>query len=150
MALKLLKQKALRSTSKYITSSSFGVYKCDFKKLSNEIYQEEMKRMETAAKHVRLKILEKIKSLNIGKLSGDLLKGIRYKRLSNSYIVGAMAPAWHAHFIELGTIARKVLNYKGKKGVVVSVGSVKPKPFIGPTFAEEKEKVRQIMSEPIL
>lgn len=141
---------ALKSTSRFLKSGNVAMYKADFKKLSNEIYQEEMKRMEVAAKLVKEKILEKIDSLGIKKLSGDLKKGIKYKRLSNSYIVGAMRPAWHAHFLELGTAIRKVLNYMGKKGVAVSTGSVKPKPFIFPTFEEQKDEVRKILSEPIL
>lgn len=124
--------------------------KIDFKKLSNEIRQEEMKRMETAAKLIKDKILEKIDSLGIKKLTGNLKKGIKYKRLANSFLVGAMSPAWHAHLLEFGTVTRKVMNFMGRKGVVVSAGAVKPTPFIFPTFAEQAEPVRQILSEPIL
>lgn len=134
--------------SNYVTSGKFGKYRNDFKKISNELHQSEMRLMEKSAKMVRDKIKEKIVSQKIEKRSGDLLKGIKAKRLSNSFLVGAMSPAWHAHLLEFGTVVRKVFNHQGRKGVAVSVGRVAPRPFIFPTFEEQRENVRQILSEP--
>lgn len=132
------------------TSQFVALRKADFKKLGKEIHDEEMRRMEKAGDHVRKKILEKIDSLGIGKHSGNLKKGIRKKRLSNAVLVGAMRPAYHAHWLELGTDDRFVKNYQGHKGWEIPVGKITKTPFIMPTFQEESGKVKEIMSEPVV
>jgi HK97 gp10 family phage protein len=121
--------------------------KSSLKMIEKEISIAERKLRNRAAIHVRDRIREKISGPGPsaagsppGKHSGNLKKGIRIKDLGQETLVGAMAPAWHAHLLEFGTDERFLKSGK-------SVGGVKPRPFIFPTFEEEKSNVQQILSE---
>ncbi len=129
---------------------NFAIRKADFKRIGNEIYREEMARMEKAGDMLINEMKSELNRLGIKKQTGNLIKGLKKKRQDASVLVGAMAPAYHAHFIEFGTSERFVQNYRGHKGVVKFVGAVKATPFILPTFERKKEEVKQILSEPII
>lgn len=144
---KLLKAKTGSSTSGFITTNKFGLRKGDFKKVTNELWREEMERMVKAAKYVKEKIREKIDAVGIGDKTHRLRKSIKYKRTNNAVFVGSTDPK--AHLIELGTEERTVQNYMGKEGVTKAVGRMDPTPFVQPTFEEEKQNVKNIMAEPL-
>jgi len=104
-------------------------------------------RVWEAAVYVRDKLKDKAKTM-FTKRSGDLIRGMAAaKRDNKAYaIVGASAPAYHAHLLEFGTVPRTVKNYRGQQGRAVAVGQIKPTPFILPTFEEEKNNVEKILS----
>lgn len=107
--------------------------------VSNDIKKVEKAVLKEASIHVRNKIKDKIKTLGIGKRSGNLIKGIQYKILNDDVaLVGAGAPAYHAHLIEFGTVIRKTKKGKNK-------GKMTRKPFIIPTLLEESDTVKDIM-----
>lgn len=113
------------------------------------------KLLDKAAAHVRKKMKEKVSQRHTskagdppGRQTGDLIKGIKFIREgSDKRLVGVGRPASHAHLLEFGTVPRTVKNYQGKKGVRVAVGRVLPRPFMQPTFEEEKGTVEKILSE---
>jgi HK97 gp10 family phage protein len=103
-------------------------------------------RVWQAAVHVRGKLKDKARTM-FKKQRGDLITGmVADKRDTKAYaVVGAGAPAYHAHLLEFGTNPRTVQHYRGTGGQV-AVGRIKPQPFILPTFEEEKDSVEKILS----
>ena len=81
-----------------------------------------------------------------GKISGDLRKGIGYlnEKAQHQTKVGVGPPAYYAHMLEFGTAERFVSTKGGKKR---SVGRVLPRPFVYPTFEQEADAVKDILSE---
>jgi hypothetical protein len=113
-----------------------------------------------AAQHLKKKMKEKVSDIwekgtgprpgePPAKRGGDLAKGIMYVNddVIRESKVGVGPPAYHAHLMEFGTQNRTVLNYGGVKGKQVNVGRVLPRPFVQPTFEEEAETVKNILSE---
>ena len=103
-----------------------------------------------AARHIADKMKEKLSVKHVslpgqapGKQSGDLVKGITTDNMKahRKTLVGVKAPAHHAHLMEFGT-AERIVKKTGRK-----VGRVLPRPFLGPTFEEEADTVREILSE---
>lgn len=144
---KLLKAKTGSSTSGFITTNKFGLRMGDFKKVTTELWREEMGRMVKAAKAVKSRIIDFIDFNGIGTVSGKLKKSIKYRRTNNAVFVGSTDPK--AHLIELGTEERTVQNYMGKEGVTKAVGRMDPKPFVQPAFEDMKQDVKDIMAEPL-
>lgn len=108
-------------------------------------------RLTKAAKHVAKKMREKASDVwepgtgpmpgePPAKRTGELVKGIGYEAELGEMFVGVGKPASHAHLLEFGTEDRydKKGHYKGR---------VAPRPFVYPTFEEESETVKKIMSE---
>jgi len=109
------------------------------KDVFKDIEKAEKKVLKEAAVHVQLKMKEKAKN-KFKKKTGALLKGIGYKIIDrDTALVGAGPPAYHAHLLELGTMDRKT-----KTGL--SKGRIIKTPFMIPTFEEESEAVKRIMS----
>jgi len=130
-----------------ITTNKFGLRMGDFKKVTNELWREEMGRVVKAAKAVKSRIIDFIDFNGIGTVSGKLKKSIKYRRTNNAVFVGSTDPK--AHLIELGTEERTVQNYMGKEGVTKAVGRMDPKPFVQPAFEDMKQDVKDIMAEPL-
>lgn len=115
------------------------IYKSYVSEIQKDIKKIEKGILKEASIHVRDKIKEKLKTLGIGKKTGNLVKGIKYEILNDDVsIVGAAPPAYHAHLLEFGTVERK--TKKGKR-----TGKMTMKPFIIPTFIEESDAVKNIM-----
>lgn len=91
-----------------------------------------------AAAHVKKKLRRKAKQ-KFGSGS-DITKGVGHKHLKRVSLVGIGPPGHHAHFIEFGTDGRYTKDGKYK-------GFVKADPFVVPTYKEESDAVRRIMSE---
>lgn len=130
-----------------IATNKFGLRMGDFKKVTNELWREEMGRVVKAAKAVKSRIIDFIDFNGIGTVSGKLKKSIKYRRTNNAVFVGSTDPK--AHLIELGTEERTVQNYMGKEGVTKAVGRMDPKPFVQPAFEDMKQDVKDIMAEPL-
>lgn len=118
-----------------------------FKEIQKEIDKGEKAARTKAAQHLVKIMKEKVSRPERsepgeppGKFTGNLQKGIRYQNLPGETLVGVGPPAYHAHLAEFGTVER--VTKKGKK-----VGRELPRPFVLPTFEEEKEEVKRIMSE---
>lgn len=118
------------------------------KDIEKEIQQAEREKLKKAAQHVHKKIRDKIKHRRIsqpgeppGRYSGNLYKGIGYSVGKDEAIVGTKPPANHAHLLEFGTEQRTVKKTGKDAGKVVA------RPFLLPTFDEEKETVKNILSE---
>lgn len=114
------------------------------------------KQLDRAATYLRNKIRDKVSKKIKSKPSdppglqtGNLKKGIKFVREPGRRLVGVGKPASHAHLLEFGTGPRFVKNYRGKGGTVF-VGAISPRPFIVPTFEEEKDATEKILSEPWL
>ena len=107
-----------------------------------DMNKAERQQRTKAAKHVK----KKLKQKTTQKFSADsnITKGIGYKNLKRTSIVGVGPPAQAAHLIELGTDERyhKTGRQKGKY-----TGRIKADPFIFPVFREETNAVIQILSE---
>jgi HK97 gp10 family phage protein len=123
-------------------------------KVINDLDKAQEKQLDKAATYLRIKLKEKVDKKIVsepgdppGKHSGNLKKGIKFTREPGKRFVGVGKPASHAHLLEFGTGPRIVKNYLGQKGVPVAVGAVAPRPFMIPTFEEEKENVEKILSE---
>jgi hypothetical protein len=88
--------------------------------------------------------------------SGSLIKGVAYKKTSpTTALVGFVPPAQHAHLMEFGTKTRVNKSYikinpiskkVRKKYTGRNLGKVDKRPFILPTFEEEKENIKKLMS----
>lgn len=115
-------------------------------KIFDDLDKAEKKRLSTAARYVVKKVKENVRR-TWKKQSGNLLKGVVNKPLQHAQLVGYGPPAYHAHMLELGTVKRTVKNYMGKKGVAVSVGHIKPKPVLFPTFEQEAGEVENILAK---
>jgi HK97 gp10 family phage protein len=112
------------------------------------------RQLDRAAGYLRQKLKDKASKKETaqpgdppGMNSGDLKKGIKFTREPGKRLVGVGRPAHHAHLLEFGTGPRLVKNYRGK-GSPKMVGPQAPRPFMIPTFEEEKGNVEKILSEP--
>lgn len=123
-------------------------YQSYVKSVFKDIEKAEKEVVKAASIHVRDKIKEKLTKSDMPSAagqpphikSGNLRKGIKYQILDrDTAVVGAGSPAYHAHLLEFGTVERET-----KKGV--KKGRVAARPFIIPTFTEEADTVKQIMS----
>jgi hypothetical protein len=131
----------------FIAKSSFNI----ISKVADEIELTGQKRVMQAARHVRKKIVENLKSA-YPKITGDLFKGVAaegregFKGRKAYAIVGATAPAYHAHLLESGTKERITPNAFGHKGVSIKSGKVVGKHTFERTFESEQGAVEEILS----
>jgi len=109
--------------------------------------------LDKAAAYLRQKLKDKVSKKRIslpgeppGRQSGNLKKGIKFTREPGNRFIGVGSPAQHAHLLEFGTGPRLVKNYRGK-GMSKLVGPQAPRPFIIPTFEEESDNIKKILSE---
>lgn len=128
-------------------------FKSFVKDISKDMDKAESRLRSKAARHLVKKMKSKIKGTVSqpgqppGKVSGNLIKGIGYQNENANHItrVGVKPPAYYAHMLEFGTAERYVkIKGSNKKR---SVGRVAPRPFVLPTFEEEKEAVKEILNE---
>lgn len=126
------------------------VIKSFAKQIEKDLKKARRAKLQKAGQHVRKAIRDKIKYKRIsqpgeppGRFSGNLYKGIKYEvqEEEDAVLVGAGPPAYHAHLLEFGTERRTV----GKTGK--DAGRVEARPFLLPTFEEEKEEIERILSE---
>jgi HK97 gp10 family phage protein len=112
--------------------------------IERDLRNSRNKVLAEAGKYVSGKMKEKARGL-FRKRSGKLLKGLTYQVSAegDSVFVGAGAPAYHAHLLELGTVERI-----GKDGL--KQGKITAKPFILPTLQEESNAAMKILSNPWL
>lgn len=127
--------------------SNICKYQSFIKDVFSDIVAVEKEILKEAAQHVQKKMKEKVSSKAVsfpgsppGVNTGNLKKGIKYDiRDRDNALVGLGPPAHHGHLLEFGT-----KNRVTKKGL--KKGHVLPRPFVRPTFEEESEAVRKIMS----
>jgi HK97 gp10 family phage protein len=125
-------------------------------KIIRDLEKSQDKLLDQAAIHVRNAIKRKVSqrggTSRAGdpprRDTGDLYRGIKWAKRGDYRLVGVGKPAQHAHLLEFGTAPRVVKNYAGKQGIRKDVGRVIPRPFMRPTFAEEADKVAEILSKP--
>jgi len=108
-------------------------------------------------------IKKKIRSV-VKRRTGNLLKGVKTSKVSGApkgnYRVFMGPPAFHAHLIEGGTVAKRpavkkrasrihrVVKFKtGTFRMVTQTGGIKPTPFFKPAVQENKMKAGEILSE---
>jgi HK97 gp10 family phage protein len=122
------------------------LYKSQIKQIQKELEKEQKSRIRDAAVYARKKVRSKIKKSNSSapgtppkSRSGDLRKGIKYKVYPEYAFVGATGPAHHAHLMEFGTDER--FTKEGKS--TGRVDKTAPRPFLFPTFLEEKETIKK-------
>lgn len=122
-------------------------YKSFVDDVFKDIVKAEKEVLREAAKHVRKKMKKKVSKkaqslpgMPPGIVTRDLKKGIKFQIADRDHaFVGLSAPAQHGHLLEFGTKIRYT-----KKGV--KKGQVLARPFVRPTFEEETEAVKRIMS----
>jgi HK97 gp10 family phage protein len=116
-------------------ASSFK-FKSFIKEIDKKMDKEERHARTEAAKHVR----KRLKDVSISRFgrNSNITKGIGYKNLKKSTVVGVGTPGNHAHLIEFGTDDR--YTKAGKPA-----GHVTANPFVIPTFEEEKDKIIEIL-----
>src|SRR5690606_24660187 len=126
------------------------VIKSFAKQIEKDLKKARRVKLQKVGQHVRKAIRDKIKHKRIsqpgeppGRFSGNLYKGIGYqvKPDDEEVLVGAGPPAYHAHLLEFGTEQRTV-EKTGK-----DAGRVEARPFLLPTFEEEKDEIERILSE---
>jgi len=123
--------------------SDLKTIKINIDKVMIDIRAGEMKAINAAGDYVREKIKDKVLQMfgNTGHgSSGNLYKGMVKKAIPDGVLVGAGSPAFHAHLLEFGTVERHTQTGK-------FTGSLKARPFILPTFEEQKNKVIEIIAE---
>jgi hypothetical protein len=114
-----------------------------------EVYAEDKRRRAQAASHVKGKIRKKISDQYYdgyhsapgeppGTITGNLIAGLAVDNMKTVSLVGFKAPAYHAHLMEFGALNR--VDKQGKPN------PMKPRPIIGPTFAEEAGAVQRIIA----
>lgn len=115
---------------------AYAKYTEFFKGAMKEIYRKDSELRMKAARYVRDKIREKINRDQPslpgeppGRVTGNLLKGLRAENKKTVALVGFKAPAYHAMLLELGT------------------QKMRARPMLFSTFAQEAETVKQILSE---
>lgn len=116
---------------------NFTKFTSTLEKTLKEISSVDSKLLTTAANHVRDRMKTKLSKNEKsspgqapGLNSGNLKKGIKTVRSKDGETawVGAMAPAYHSLLLEFGT------------------RRMRPRPFLAPTFEEEKQTVKEILS----
>jgi len=128
--------------------------------VSKEIIAGEKKQRSAAAAHIKKKIKEKASKI---KKTGNLARGVYSKNDENVSFIGIHAPGFQNFLIEFGHYAGKATKKGERKLTVLSSGKkrwtvekvpsegrkwVPPHPIVYPTFSEEADAVRKIMSEP--
>lgn len=100
-----------------------------------------------AARHLRKVVARKIKQRKIslpgeppGRVTGDLLRGLKMSNRKTVALIGFKPPAQHATILEFG--GKDIREHKTGK----STGYMDARPVLFPTFAEEAPTVRKIMS----
>lgn len=114
------------------------VYKSYFKEAAKKINDSAKRQREKANEHLVAKIKDKIAQM-FG-INSTLYKGVGYVDNKDQSFVGMGKPASRAHLIEFGTDDR--YSKSGKYS-----GHVAPKPFLLPTFNEERKRIISILSE---
>lgn len=126
------------------------VYKSFVKDTIRDLEREDARLRMKAANYVKDRVIEKISRQQghqitrfiyrgsapgqpPAEFTGNLIKGIKTKSEQYSAIVGAVAPAYHALLLELGTRKR--------------VPGMAPRPFLYPTLEEETPVIKEILSE---
>lgn len=122
-----------------------------------DIKASDKKNRTEAAKYLVKKIRAKISTKSFDgvpskpgetphKLSGNLKKGIGYEHVKgeDKTKVGAGSPGWYAHILEFGT-QQRVETTKNSK--TRATGKIIARPFILPTFDEEKDAIEDILSK---
>jgi len=116
---------------------NFTTFQGYAKKIIKDIENKDIQLRMKAARHVAKKAKEKLGKRAVsqpgeppGKHSGNLIKGIKAKH-GSKYLtyVGAVAPAYHAVLLELGT--RKMAK----------------RPWLFTTFMEQRAEIIHILSE---
>lgn len=133
----------------------FSSFYSEIEKVIKDIEKGEFNARKRAAQHLRKKMRQKVSSKTKsasgnppGRGTGNLRKGIIYVNGKERTKVGVGPPAQHAHLLEFGTEERYVKKINGKKlSKPKYVGRVLPRPFVFPTFDEERTTVERIMSE---
>jgi hypothetical protein len=140
------------------------------KSITSEIDKISSEKTKEASEYLKEKIKSKISGTTRSgpgqppaRATGDLIKGVGYKKTSpTTALVGFHHPAEHAHLMELGT---KIRSTKGRKSKIKkpkrgkkskenlerikqprNTGKVDKRPFLLPTFEEEKENIKKLMS----
>lgn len=126
-----------------MSKSGMFIYNSQIKKIEKELLDEQKTRIRDAATYLRKKVRSRLKKSNPSipgqppkVRSGNLKKGIRYEARPDFAYIGAKGPAHHAHLLEFGTQQRKTKDGK-------NTGTVEARPFLFPTFVEEKEAVKE-------
>lgn len=120
-------------------------FKSYFDEINREIDQGELRNRKKAVRYVARKLKQQVKR-NFGK--GSLYEGVGYEDGPVESKVGYRHPAQHAHLVEFGTDKRFVYNYKGQPGIGKPIGPMPKIPTLLPVLEQQKEKVREILSEP--
>ncbi len=127
----------------------------EIEKAIKYIEKGEFNARKRAAQHLRRKMRQKVSSKTKsapgnppGRGTGNLRKGIIYINGKQKTKVGVGPPAYHAHILEFGSEERYVKTSNKKKLAKPKyAGRVLPRPFVFPTFDEERATVERIMSE---
>lgn len=114
------------------------------KDINKEIYTHDRELRTKAARYMQRRIIRKLRSAPAesvpggvpAKKTGNLIKGVRTRNRKTFSLVGVRAP--HAHLVEYG---HDVI----KNGV--KVGEAAPRPFVAPTWDEERDKIINMLSE---
>ena len=114
------------------------------KDINREIYTHDKELRTKAARYMQTKIIRKLRSAPAesvaggvpAKQTGNLIKGVRTRNKRTFSEVGVRAP--HAHLVEYG---HDVI----RNGV--KIGEAAPRPFVKPTWDEERSNVINILSE---
>jgi hypothetical protein len=131
------------------------------KDAAKEIRSKDAELRMKAARHVRDKVKAKISTKFSdgdasapgnppGKVTGNLIKGLKVRGGREAAYVGFVAPAHHALLLEFGctkTTPRMTLGKGKKRKGVRSTGTMEARPVLFPTFAEESGTVKAILSE---
>jgi len=107
------------------------------RKIEKEIVAGEKKQRTKSAKLIKEKIKEKALAM---KVTGNLARGVYMINGKNKSFVGIKAPGFHNYLIEFGHFAGKKENGKDRKFVPAH-------PIVYPTFEEQADAVKKIMSE---
>jgi hypothetical protein len=118
------------------------------KEFITDLEKYEKKVRAKASVHLVKKIKAKAERMFNQQDTGRLIKGIKSTNGPDHSLVGAGPSAYHAHIFEFGTDQRFVKTSKGKAlKKARATGSVRPRPFILPTFAEELGELKKILGE---
>lgn len=125
-------------------------FNSEIKKALKDIYKADSRLRRKAATHVKRKVIAKLKAAPQeggkpgdppGTDTGNLIKGMAVRGGAFTAYVGVAKPAYHAVILEFGGVAERVTK-SGK-----SRGFMPARPFLFPTFVEEQNAVKAILSE---